>query len=346
VKQIASLFLLLLMGWPEGSYAEQLGTLEVEDLTLRAAGLVREGQYAEFNLRESIVGFRWTLDRSLQAKIALGSLSLLNVPARFAATSSQDLGMVEAYGEYLSPYGEFRMGLIPLEHGLGGLAREADLQLGRSLIYSRRVVGLRDYGASFHTEHKGYYTRMTIHNGEGGENLDGRMWMTAHWGWTDHEKVNVGFSGTTGTTKPLSTSTSGDTLAGVNHTLEAKWRMGTGFAHWAPHRWNVALSGSWGEVEQDNKLGRKFISGSFDLGYDLTPNFGFLGRFDYFDPNDKVRVDGEKEISVAWVWRSREGNSRLYAVATRIEEEGPRINNDEFRLIWQMTPESLVKIPR
>ncbi|MCB0385757.1 MAG: outer membrane beta-barrel protein, partial [Bdellovibrionales bacterium] len=299
---------------------------------------------AEFNLRESLLGFRWSLDHSLGAKIALGSLSLLNVPIHFDAAPSDELGIVEAYGEYTAPYGAFRFGLIPLEYGVEGKTREGDLQLPRSLMYSHRVIGLRDYGMRFLTEHKGYYTRMTVHNGEGGENLDGRVWFTASWGWTDHEKVDFGFSGRTGTTKPASTSLSGDTLAGVDPNLEAKWRMGTTYIHWAPHRWTVTLSGTWGEVEQDKKKGKKFLTGYFDLGYDLTPNFGVLGRFDYFDPNDKAKKDGQREISLAWVWRSREGNSRLYFIGTKVEEEGPKVNNDEFRLIWQLTPQSLNKV--
>ena len=321
-----------------------MGTLELDEFNLRAAGLVREGQHAEFSLAESLLGFSWNLDQYLGAKIALGSMSLLNVPLHFTSTPGEELGIVEAYGQYNSPYGSFWFGLIPLQYSMEGSAREGDLQLPRSLLFKNRVLGLRDYGMRFETQHKGYFTRIAAHNGEADKNLDGRVWVTASWGWTDYDKVVVGFSGRTGTTKPVSTAASGDTLAGVDPSLEAKWRMGTAYIHWAPHRWNVALEGTWGEVEQDKKRGNKFVAGHFDLGYDLTPNFGFLGRVDYFDPNDKVKRDGQKEISLAWVWRSHEGNSRLYFVATRVEEEGQKINNDEFKLIWQMSPKTLNKI--
>ena len=340
------LFLVLftLTFWVSSSYGEQLGTLEIDEFNLRAAGLVREGQHAEFSLAESLLGFRWKLDKTIGAKISLGSLSLLNVPLHFNSPPSDDLGIVEAYGEYTSPYGSFRFGLIPLEYSVEGNAREGDLEFPRSLLFKNRVLGLRDYGMRFETKFKGYFTKLAVHNGESDSNVDGRVWSTASWGWTDDDKFVVGFSGRTGTTKPIATSTSGDTLAGVDPTLEAKWRMGTTYVHWAPHRWNVVLEGTWGEVEQDKKKGNKFVAGHFDLGYDLTPNFGFLGRIDYFDPNDKVKKDGQKEISLAWVWRSREGNSRLYFIATRIEEEGPRINNDEFKLVWQMSPATLNKI--
>ena len=129
---------------------EQLGTLSVSDLTLRPQGFYREQQEGEFVLGESSVGILWTLDDRLSSKFRIGAHSLRGKPKLYADTKSEsDIDLVEAYGEYESLFGRFRIGLIPLEIGREGVLSESELIFPRSEIYSQGLVGLRDIGLNY-----------------------------------------------------------------------------------------------------------------------------------------------------------------------------------------------------
>ncbi|MCB0362383.1 MAG: hypothetical protein KDD35_06660 [Bdellovibrionales bacterium] len=330
-----------------------MGQLSFEELSLRAGYFVSEGQNSEFNLNESLIGFSWRLDKNIRSFVGLGGLKLINSPLHYSSSSSHEWGLVEAYGEYMTSYGRWRFGLIPLEYAIEGSRRESELEWSRSLLFKRRVVGLRDYGISYSIDYEGFYSRWAFHNGEGdGKNArDSRVWMTSSWGWTNFDKLNFGFSGNTGRTAPIATSVSGDNLAGVDPTQSAKWSMATFYLHyWTTKSWSSLLELTWGGREQDEALvaeGRgKFFSGHFDWAYDWSSQMGILLRGDYFDPNLGVSGDIEREFSLAWSFRSQEGNSRLYLMGTKVLEEGgekSQINNDLFQIVWHLSSESFSK---
>jgi hypothetical protein len=169
--------------------------------------------------------------------------------------------------------------------------------------------------------------------------------VTASWGWIDVKRFNLGVSGSTGTTKPEATATSGDSLAGVDPALRAKWRMGTIYLQALRGNWNYLIEGTWGSVEQEMKKGSGFVSAHVDVGYDFSSRDGLLFRGDYFDPNDRVAEQTQREVSLAWVWKSTERNSRFYLMGTKVvEDTRQQVNNDMVRLVWHLNAQSFSQI--
>ncbi len=335
----AVLIFLLLSSGATAKQRESLGTLKVQDITLRPTFEAREPSEVQFLIGESSIALAWSLDENLSALVRIGPETLINPMARFKNQTSEDLGLVEAYAQWSGVYGRLRAGLIPLEFGVEGEKTEANLRFPRSLLFANRALGLRDIGLSYRIEHNGFFTSVAVHNGEGDQsNLDGRVWTTAKWAWTDGRKFQGGFSAQTGTTKPASTSTSGDTLTAIDVNREAQWRLGGLFLDWEPSQWKLSFEAYLGESSQQKNL-TKYSTGHFDVIYDFEPNFGMQLRFDMFDPNHKVDADVVKELSLGFRFSQKNQTSNIYLIGTKVFEEGrTQVNNDVARIIWSISP--------
>jgi hypothetical protein len=332
------LILFLIFQTP-GSLAatEKLGRVELTDVLVKPTFLLKEPQEGEFDLNESSIEFAWYLENQLQANIRLGSRSLLNSMARYSEPNPDELGLIEAFAQYSSVYGQVRAGLIPLQYGAEGAMNEREIYFQRSLLLERRVLPLRDVGLEYSVQHNGYYSDLKVHNGESQDNVDGRMWVSGNWGWKDREKFKVGLAGLSGTTKPIATATSSDTLANVDETLPAKWRMGTFFLQWYPSEWKTVLEWTMGEVEQLDDVQGKFSGGHADLFYE-TKRWAAMIRWDYFEPNSQVKNDIERRASIGWIFKNQSQTAQLKLIGTKIEEDGAKVANDELWLIWQLSP--------
>lgn len=316
---------------------ERLGQLEVEDLTLRPRFAVEEPSDGSFDIGESTLGFRWSLIDNFSSVFRLGSRQLINPVARFSDSVADELTLIEGYISWVSNYGELRMGLLPLQFGVEGDKLERELRFSRSLLFEQRIVGLRDLGLSYRIDFNGYFTGFTIHNGEGGEDRDGRVWYTAEWGWSDERKFQLGIAGQTGTTKPIATSTSADTLAQVDPTREALWRLGGIFMEWSPSQWKTVLETYVGERVQGNEL-EKYTVGHWDLIYDSSAQFGVQLRYDSFDPSAKVTGNWQQEVSIGFRISDIHQTSNFYLIGTKRLEERGETANDRLQIIWSATP--------
>src|SRR5512135_2055875 len=196
--------------WADEKPREQLGELKIDSLVLRPQFSMTEGGGNNFSLGESLFAVRWRMDTHISGVFAVGSQDLLGTTQLYTPTLSENLGFVEAYGEYTGAYGTFRAGLQPLNFGLDGGVSEEDLDIHRSMLFSERLVALRDIGVSYRIKNNGFFTSVMVHNGESGPNVDNRAWYTANWGWTDDYRLRLGVAGQTGTTKPESTLATGD----------------------------------------------------------------------------------------------------------------------------------------
>ncbi len=327
----------------QASAREQLGKIEIDQLVVRPQFKVIEPAKANFELGESLFAVRWEMDQQISAVFTVGSRELLGTSTHFTDEVTEDLGFVETYGQYISNYGTFRAGLQPVVMGYEGNVAEADMDFPRSLIYQRRLVPLRDIGVSYAVDYNGYFTRMMVHNGESGPNKDGRPWYTGRWGWGAPDRIRVGFAGTTGTTKPESTLLSNDSLANVDPTKDAQWRMGGPFVVWTPGRWRTVFEFYLGEVVQDNDI-RKHSAGNLTMSYTGPKWFTGL-RYDHFDPNHDNKTDLERHVSLAIGFTTSRRTSRVYLVGTKVFEESGQVPNDQLLLIWHLTPEIPVAIP-
>ena len=317
---------------------ENLGRLSIDNVVLAAEFELTDSQRGSFDVRESTISFLWEKEDKLSAVFRLGGRKLINPPRIFKKIVIDELGLYEAYAQHKGVYGRWRMGLIPIEFGVDGKVQEDQLDFSRSLIFSQRVIGLRDYGLSYFVRHQNFYTRMAVHNGESDENFDGRVYYTASWGWSQ-KHLDIGISGHTGQAKPESTLLQESNLGGVDLSLASLWKMGGTYIHWNSYRWDLRLEYLKGALDQKKNPGAsEFLSGHADLSYKMGSRTKLMFRYDHLDPNTKVKGDFLKEISLGLVLFGRHNNSRLIFLVTKALEEDVNIPNDRYSLTWKVTP--------
>jgi len=320
---------------------EDIGELKIHDLLIRPNFLLKEPTNGSFSIGESSFALRWELESKFAGVVRIGPRTLLNPLARYESTVNSDIILVEAYAEYNDPYGRFRFGRVPIEFGYEGRQWERELIFPRSLLFKNRAMNLRDVGGSYEISHNNFFTGFVIHNGEGDGDQDGRIWYTARMGFKE-DKFEIGLAGQTGGTKPLATSASADTLAGVDPTKEAKWRIAGIYTAFTRKKWEFVLEAYSGEREQEKKVGR-FATGHADLGFQWTKTFSSHLRYDMFDPNQRIDNDMERQGSVALVFSNKTHSSNIIIVGTKVFEENKQIGNDELRLIWSLSPSGVVR---
>lgn len=319
---------------------ERAGQLSISEVLLRPTYLSTEGLGGKFSLSDSQFGVGWDMQPHMRARFLVGSLTQRQAPLYYQSTEAADqIGFVEAYGEYQGIYGKVAMGLMPLPMGYENRVPDRELIFPDAQIYSQRIVARRDYGFSFYTGHNGYFTEIMAHNGEGAEtNDDGNIWVTSRWGWSDDRRTHVQVSAQAGRTEAASTNTSGDTsIAGFDKSLSATWRLTQLTLHWYPRKWDVILEGLYGEVEQ-KEFQNQFESYRLDVIHRISSGFGMGLRYDYLDRNKKLNDDAESVSSLALIFGGDDDTSRVYLIGSKKTEEGTELPNDELRLVWRIRP--------
>lgn len=316
---------------------DQRGMLSLETLVLRPQFQLQEPSASEFSMGESLFALQWLLSDKVKGRFAVGPKSLLGTSARYSSSLSEEISFIEAYGEMKFDYGQIRAGLVPLGFGFEGGRKESQLLLGRSLLFQKRVVPLRDLGFGFLTENGAFFTQFLVHNGESGPDQDGQPWLTAKWGRRSGEDFVFGVSATTGSTRSVATSSSQDTLAGVNTGINALWRWMGPYLAWKSSRWEVVAEGYWGELEQRDQT-RSMASALFSATRHFKDSsIGF--RYDYFDPHHRQDRDAITQLSAAFCFGSQDSNSKLLLLGQKNFEQGAEKANDELRIIWVLTPQ-------
>lgn len=320
---------------------EDIGELKIHDLLLRPSFTLRERKESEFSLGESSFALRWELENRFSGVIRIGPRTLLNPVARYQEVVPDDVTLVEAYAEYNDAYGRFRLGRLPVEFGYEGRQWERNLIFPRSLLFEKRAMMLRDVGFSYEVSHNNWYTGFVVHNGESDKDLDGQIWYTARWGFRK-ENFELGLAGQTGSTKPIATQTSKDTLAAVDPTKDALWRLGGLYWNYTDAQWQFGLEFYVGENEQE-KVVHKYHTGHADVSYEWSKTFSSHLRYDHFDPNTQADQDLIQKMSLGLVFSNRTHSSNLIFVFSKVQEQGPQIPNDELRLIWSLSPSGVVR---
>lgn len=321
---------------------EDIGQLRIHDLLLRPNFVLSEPKSGAFSIGESSFALRWELEDKFSSVIRIGPRTLLNPVARFTPQVKDDVTLVEAFAELDDAFGRVRLGRLPVEFGYEGRKWERALIFPRSLLFSKRAMMLRDVGIAYDISMNNWYTGFVVHNGESDSDADGQIWYTARWGYRNDD-FEVGFMGQTGSTKPVATSASLDTLAGVDPTLDEHWRSGGLFGAITKKtsEWSVEFYA--GEVEQQKRVA-KFQTGHMDYSLEISKTFSAHIRYDMFDPNTRVDGDLEQAVSLAAVLSNPTHSSNLILVGTKKFEEGShQTPNDELRLIWSLSPSGTVR---
>lgn len=342
----AALILMLLVSSVTGLVSvdvkaqESLGSLAVSGLFLEPSFVYAEPSKGAFNAGRSYLGVSWTREPNLAAVLKVGSRSLIGRPSRYGGAPADELALIEGYAQLDTVIGRFRAGLVPISFALEGGDTEERLRLPRSLLFEQRLVNLRDYGASYHISHEGLFSDFTVHNGEGGPDLDNRAWFTFRAGYQNARALKVGLSGSTGATTPGSTNPGGTItptpVAGYDVTQSAKIRLVNFFGEATWERVTFVVEATAGDVQQDSGT-NKLRAGHVDAEWNASDKFSYLARYDYLDPSTGPS-DRIEDYMAGIALKSLYENSILYLFASRQKFEANPNDTHRFLLIWRMTP--------
>ncbi|MDZ4081746.1 MAG: hypothetical protein U1E10_02330, partial [Bdellovibrionales bacterium] len=171
--------------------AERFGKFEWLSPWIETGGTYLEPRDGHFQLFSASFGGRWVGalselqdGRTIEAQVAFGTRSLVARPLRYsvdlAQADSSHPVLTDAFAGVQGVWGRLRFGLLPMKFGL----EEGDESVRtwvRPLILRRGLIGLRDTGLHYSVSSGGFYSDWFVHNGEGGEDLDRELWMTARW---------------------------------------------------------------------------------------------------------------------------------------------------------------------
>lgn len=309
--------------------AEQLGVIELADFLVEPTflyterGVVSGERESGFGLGNTYLAAKWRLQRLVSGRLQIASYELLNRPSWSPVTES-GLGFIEAYAQLDTAYGRIRGGLVPLFFGLDGATSETQLWFPRHKLYSERLLGLRDLGVSYSISNNAFFTDVTIHNGEGGNDKDRRFWQTARWGWGGPAGTVIGVSGAVGYYTTASSP------------QDTKVRMGNIFA--GLELYGVGLAGEATVGEQKSTLSKnQFLNWYVQAHHNLGRDWGLLVMYEYYDPSNLIRDEAIIQAAAGLFFKNETNTSRLSMLYIKNIEETEQKANDEFRLTWRIT---------
>ncbi|MEQ1875848.1 MAG: hypothetical protein ABL958_04320 [Bdellovibrionia bacterium] len=324
----AAICLVVLTAGTHALAAEQIGTLTVSDLMLEPTFITAEPDGTSshaFIPGRSYLGFGWKQDSVISARLMLGSRALIVQPARYG-TQDETFGVIEGYAQADTAYGLVRMGYIPIPFGLEGAQAEYEQLFPLSLIYQTRNLMRRDLGFSYSISHNSFDSSFAVHNGEGAEDRDRRLWYTARLAWNGPARSSIGVSGMTGRQVDLVTQ------------REEKIRSGNFFAGFNVYGLGLIAEGTMTTTLYQGNLVRQLGHYHIDALHPLAANVGIQLRYDFFDPDHGIQNDQQKDVTLGLRFGSQYKTSCVYLLGVKRLEEGTELNNDRLLLIWRMSP--------
>src|SRR5947209_3179290 len=79
---------------------EKVGTLSIDDITLRPTVVTQEGGGAQFGLGDSSFALRWKEGKNLSAFVGIGDIAERHLPVYYDALYIHELGFYQAYAQY------------------------------------------------------------------------------------------------------------------------------------------------------------------------------------------------------------------------------------------------------
>lgn len=323
---------------------ESLGKVYLSDLFLSPRINYSEPKTGSFMLGNSYLAADWTRGDMVSGHFAFGTKSLIGPPARYGAINDQDFGLVEGYAQMVTQYGRFRLGLQPIPFGMQSGINEANLRFERSLIYQKRLVGIRDIGFGYSITSDGFFSDWLIHNGEGGRDLDNQTWFTARLGYHKNY-ITVGASGQTGKTNPLSTDPPGNLAAtpagnfqstGINIDDSGKYRLLNVFLAYRTKEVESSFEITNGDIFQ-SQLTSHPSSGHVDLFLPFGEVFAALFRYDFYDPKNLIDPTNQ-QYTLGVCLRSIYETSNIYIFGSRNVLPAPQSDSHQVLLVWRVSP--------
>lgn len=326
----------------ESQKKELIGSLSVSDILIQPRFISTEDGTHNFDLDRSYFFFSWKMDRQLSAHFGVGRLDLINHNSRLATNVSnsadyKNFAFFEAYGEYESKYGTFKAGLIPLLFGWEGSHKESEWIFPRTLFYggeddtyANQNFGMRDYGVSYYVSYKDFYTQATVHNGENGKDLDGKIWHTAILGWKNKSGLEAGLSMSNGK------------YQNGNANPELDFSYGNLFFGFQFYDLFFLTEGYIAEqktayaVTPGDPLTKKFWEYHVDASHPVKKGISILGRYEMYDPDSNTEDDRIQRYILGAGFSNELRTSNLYVWFIKNKEQGVEINNDQVMVVWKV----------
>ncbi len=323
---------------------ERLGKVYLSDIFLSPRFNYAEPKSGSFMPGNSYLAGDWTRGDAISGHLAFGTKSLIGVPARYGIVNDQDFVLVEGYAQIVSNYGRFRLGLQPIPFGMETGINEANLRFERSLIYQKRLMGIRDVGLGYSITNDGFFSDWLIHNGEGGRDLDNQTWFTARLGY-HKDNLTGGLSGQTGKTSPLSTDPTGNLAAtpggslqttGINIDDGAKYRLLNLFIAYRTKDIETGLEFTSGDIFQSQTQSHP-SGGHVDVFLPFGEVFAAMFRYDYFDPKNTIDPTNQ-QYTLGACFRSPYETSNIYIFGSRNVLPAGQSDSHQVLLVWRVSP--------
>lgn len=326
------------------SALESLGTFHFQEFVLSPSLELHEPSQGGFVLNESWISVQWQKNENLLGEMRLGTSdgyqpSVWMTPSATTA----GLGLLEAWVEGRSKYGNLRVGRIPITDAFEGSFGDGFWLMPASQAKKNHWIFQRDEGFSYWAETKPWLTQLTVHNGEAGPNSDSKMWVTGRWQYFANSNGNGALlTATEGSTTPLSTSGSvaaSRDLFRFDPTALAKIRYGTFslFHLWKRNFWNLEYVR--GDILQAEEKA-PFAFGRADWSWNLGADLNILLRYEQLQSDLKDDNTIQKISGVGFLISSRDQLSSLTVFGTH-KEEAAKVNNDELSVLFRLNSTSL-----
>lgn len=321
---------------PAFAQSERMGEFRFSEFSLSPRLAIQEPGKSNFELKETWLDTQWVLDSNISGQIGFGTSDMV-ASAIWFTPKTGDFALTKAYVEGHSSFFDVRAGLLPIPQGYEGTYPEWDWHLPSSRVRRQNWFAKRDFGMQIFVQNRPYQTSLTVHNGESGTNMDGKLWYTGMWMVADPIGFGALATASVGNTQPASTSGS---KAASEHQFEfdvsdnAKIRYGSLslFRRWP--RSVFLLEGGQGDLIQSDRK-RPFAWGRVDTSINFGGDVNLLLRYEQTQSNLKQTETIIKSSSAGFSFASQDRLSSLTLFVTRNKED-TEVMNDEYFLIFKL----------
>lgn len=338
MRILVSFLFLLSASATSAQEMDRLGRFEISEFALSPRLRAQEPGQGGFELSQSWIGFEWTRDEMVRGVLKLGSSDLSQPVIWNSPETRPSFGVSEAWMEGRSQYGDMRAGLLAVPQGFEGLAPDWASVLPETRARRKSWFIKRDFGLQLWWRTRGWETSIAVHNGESGENKDGKYWASAHWQFKNSSGYGALMTASSGQTKPESTGASVASNAENKFVFvkneNAKLRQGSVAIFRDLRRSLFLLEVGKGEILQ-NEEKNSFVWGHMDIVWNMGGDLSLLFRYEQNQPNQKDADTVVKIPGLGLSYSSSDNLQSLTAFYSRLHET-PEVPSDEFWLIFRI----------
>ncbi len=300
--------------------------LSMNDIFLQSQFRTGEPSYGILDNPQWRLGLESRFAQWIDIEGSFGSNQFLYRP-RWSFTPTESVNLIDLKGTLHTLIGDIYVGQFRIPWGLWGSIDEEQLWLPRNLLFEKGYFLLRDVGVGFHTNFEGYYMNLAAHNGEGAglSNYDNRMFVTGQWGYQGPANIDFGVGATAGRLG-IPVATTETQIRGAN-------------AYFGFNIFGLGLQIEGSVIETHNETGNiDTVAWHADAQHPVSDRINLITRYEQLNPNSKTAANVLGRGYLGGEFHSRDNISRLFVYIIKNNESLIETPNDEFRIIWRITP--------